>query len=153
MQKVLFVCLGNICRSPLAEGIFRKRVQDAGLADQFEMDSAGTASYHIGKAPSMGSQQMAIDHGASLDGQRARQVKASDFDEFDWLITMDQSNMNNLLRLSPTSANKIRLLLDFSEETQKEVHDPYFDNNYAMTYHQVETGCRGFLAFLKSQAS
>jgi len=151
MQKILFVCLGNICRSPLAEGVFRKMVQDADLADQFEIDSAGTASYHIGDPPSMGSQRLAIDHGASLDGQRARQVKASDFEQFDWLIAMDQSNMNNLLRLSPESANKIRLLLDFVDEANNEVHDPYYDGNYALTYHQVETGCRGFLRFLQQQ--
>lgn len=151
MQKILFVCLGNICRSPLAQGVFEKMIQDEGMANQFEADSAGTANYHVGERPSMGSQQMAVANGASLDGQRARQVKASDFEEFDWLIAMDQSNMNNLLRQSPASANKIRLLMDFTDEPQKEVHDPYYDNNYALTYHQVNIGCQGLFEFLKQQ--
>lgn len=153
MQKILFVCLGNICRSPLAEGVFSKLIQEAGLAKQFEVDSAGTAGYHVEERPHRGSQRVAQAHGVSLDGQCARQIVAADFDRFDWLIGMDRANVNTLLRLRPDARDKVHLLLDFDETDVKDVHDPYYDDNFEHTYRQVETGCQGFLKFLGEQRS
>jgi protein-tyrosine phosphatase len=148
MTRVLFVCLGNICRSPLAQGVFEKLVNDAGLSDQFEVDSAGTASYHVGNRPHHGSQRVAVSHDISIDEQRSRQLKPSDYETFDWLIAMDESNLNHMRKAAPHLEDRIQLLLDFADHDEKEVHDPFYDDNFARTYHQVEAGCRSFLEYL-----
>ena len=128
MVKVLFVCLGNICRSPTAEGVFRAKVADAGLAERIEIDSAGTSDWHIGEPPDDRGQQAAARRGYDLSAQRARQVKAGDFDRFDYVIAMDQSNVAKLSALAPAgTSEKISLFLAFAPEVgTREVPDPYY---------------------------
>jgi protein-tyrosine phosphatase len=151
MIRILFVCLGNICRSPLAQGVFQKLVDDAGMGDQFEVDSAGTASYNVGDRTHHGSQHVAGSHGISLDEQRSRQLQPSDYETFDWLIAMDASNLNQMRKAAPHLQDRIRLLLDFADLDEEHVHDPYYDDNFALTYHQVDAGCRSFFEYVQQQ--
>lgn len=133
--SVLFVCLGNICRSPTAEGVFRQKVIDAGLSEQIHIDSAGTSAYHVGESPDPRSQQEASRHGYDLSTIRSRKVVAEDFEKFDLLIAMDESNLSNLCTLSkenPINSNdyqsKLKLFLhDYAPQLkQKNVPDPYY---------------------------
>lgn len=148
--SILFVCLGNICRSPLAEGVFRHQVGDAGLDDRFEIDSAGTGGWHVGNPPDPRSSAVALQHGVSLAGQAARQVTADDFDHFDWIVAMDRSNLRDLEAICGSGDRRARLVLlrDFDPEPEGgEVPDPYyggpggFDRVYAM----VERSCAALL--------
>jgi len=126
--KVLFVCLGNICRSPTAEGVFRAKVADAGLADAIAVDSAGTSDWHIGEPPDARGQEAAARRGYDLSAQRARQVSPGDFDAFDYVIAMDQSNVAKLSALAPAGTSvKIKMFLAFAPEVaSREVPDPYY---------------------------
>ncbi|PIE43719.1 MAG: phosphotyrosine protein phosphatase [Gammaproteobacteria bacterium] len=128
MTKVLFVCLGNICRSPTAQGTFRKLVQDQGLDGQIETDSAGTAPYHIGKTPDMRAQKTAASRGIDISDLRARQIKASDFEEFDYILAMDNANLEDLLDICPDQhKHKVMLFLSFIQAGEyDEVPDPYY---------------------------
>lgn len=137
--KVLFVCMGNICRSPTAHGVFEKMVKDAGLTNKIEVDSAGTHSYHIGSQPDQRSQQTALTHGVDLSYIRARQVTSEDFDYFDYILAMDHDNFSDLSRLSTKhNFNKLHLFLNFAPKLKpnSKVPDPYyggargFDNVY-----------------------
>jgi protein-tyrosine phosphatase len=135
--KVLMVCLGNICRSPLAEGILASKLPQ----DKFIVDSAGTGSWHVGHAPDKRSIAVAQKNGLCIDGQKGRQFKTSDFDEFDYIYVMDNSNYRDVLQLAKTSEhkNKVHLILNelFPDENV-DVPDPYygstngFDNVYQM---------------------
>lgn len=120
--RVLMVCLGNICRSPMAEGIMRHRATEAGII--IEVDSAGTAGYHVGEAPDRRAQQAMADQGMDISDLRGRQLKASDLDTFDHILVMDRSNLRNTLALARTDAqrSKVRLLLPGANE----VPDPYY---------------------------
>lgn len=128
MQRVLFVCLGNICRSPTAEGIFREKLAQSHLAEQVECDSCGTAAYHIGKAPDARSQQAAKQQGYDLSRLRARQVQGSDFEQFDIICAMDRANYDDLMaQASPEHHHKIHLFLSFAPDLEEtEVPDPYY---------------------------
>jgi len=128
MTKVLFVCMGNICRSPMAEGIFRKAVQQAGLASRIEADSAGTHSYHVGDPPDPRAQQAVRRRGADISSLRGRQVSERDFVEFDYILVMDGANYNHLIRRAPANHHdKIRRLLSFSRKYPNlDVMDPYY---------------------------
>ena len=99
--RVLFVCMGNICRSPTAEGVFRHHVESAGLSDTIEIDSAGTGGWHVGEAPDPRSQEVAARHGVSLEGQSARRVAPEDFDRFDYVLALDRSVHARLVALGP----------------------------------------------------
>lgn len=125
--RILFVCLGNICRSPTAEGIARKKL--TGLP--FEFDSAGTGPWHIGEAPDPRSQQAAAEHGYDLSEQRARQIRPGDFHLFDHIIAMDRSNLEHLKAMQPSgSAARLHLMLDLSEKHKgQDVPDPYYGND------------------------
>jgi len=120
--------MGNICRSPTAEGVFRQRLRDAGLEHAVHLDSAGTHGYHIGKAPDPRARQAALGRGYDLSGLVGRQVGPHDFDEFDLILAMDQDNMTNLRRLCPPGLeHKLRLFLSFSARfADQEVPDPYY---------------------------
>jgi protein-tyrosine phosphatase len=121
------VCLGNICRSPMADGLLRKKVDELGLS--WTVDSAGTASYHIGKKPDERMRKTALKFNVSLEDLRARQFSVHDFDEFDLIYVMDQSNLSNVLRLARNNADesKVRLILNELHENQDlEVPDPYY---------------------------
>jgi len=128
MTKVLFVCMGNICRSPMAEGMFRKAIQDAGLDREVETDSAGTHAYHIGSAPHPRARQAARQRGADISGLRGRKVADDDFERFDYILVMDGDNYNRLIQRAPAHHHgKIRRLLSFSRKYPNlDVVDPYY---------------------------
>ena len=120
--KVLFVCLGNICRSPTAEGIFRRLVEDADLAADFEIDSAGTGSWHIGQAPDPRAQAACRNHGIDISGHRARQVKATDFAHFDWILACDGENYADLMRMKPSGSRaQVALLMPYAGDPAERV--------------------------------
>lgn len=128
MIKVLFVCMGNICRSPTAEGVFQQRVVQAGLTKQIKTDSAGTHSYHIGSRPDQRSQKAALNRGYDLSALRARKVKQSDFDKFDYVLAMDNANYQDLLAICPEHLeSKVSLFLSHAVGLpETEVPDPYY---------------------------
>lgn len=144
-MKVLFVCLGNICRSPTADGVFRKMVEDAGLQDRITIDSAGTAAWHIGKSPDPRSQAFADRRGYDLSLLRARQVSEDDFHRFDLLLAMDCENYSNLLDLCPEGMDfKVKKLLSYSSiKPNADVPDPYYggDNGFEEVLDLVEDAC------------
>ena len=126
-MKILMVCLGNICRSPMADGLMRKKVQDHNL-DAY-IDSAGTANYHVGGAPDARMTQIAKRKGIDISGLQARQFVVSDFDTFDLIYVMDQSNYNNVVRLarSESDRSKVQLILELiPNQIEIEVPDPYY---------------------------
>jgi protein-tyrosine phosphatase len=144
---VLFVCLGNICRSPLAEGVFLHLVERAGLGDRFEVDSAGTGSWHVGELPDARATMVASKHGIEL-ASRARQITRDDLEHFDYVIAMDRENLRNIERmaLGAESDADIRLLREFDREADgDEVPDPYyggasgFENVFAMVHRSCQT--------------
>ena len=146
--SVLFVCMGNICRSPTAEGVFRHFVTGAGLADQIEADSAGTHAYHVGEPADRRATAAAERRGVSLAGIRARRVGADDFERFDYIIAMDQDNQMHLLDLAPDEhRSKVRLFLSFSSEDESEVPDPYYGGSagFERVLDLVESASRGLL--------
>ncbi len=128
--RILFVCLGNICRSPTVEGVFRARAERAGWGALFEVDSAGTAAYHVGEPPDRRSQQHAQARGYNLSALRARQVAPIDFERFDYVLTMDRRNlreMEGIQRFARNPKATLALLLDYHPERQgQEVPDPYY---------------------------
>jgi protein-tyrosine phosphatase len=125
--SVLFVCLGNICRSPTAEGVFRRQVAHAGLASSIQIDSAGTGDWQVGKPPDPRAVEATTRRGYDLTTLRARQVSAADFHQFDWILAMDRANLRALKKLRPPDySGYLGLFLDFAPETGlKEVPDPY----------------------------
>lgn len=126
-MNVLFVCMGNICRSPTAEGVFRKLVEDAGLAAQVRLDSAGTHAYHTGEPADRRAAEAASRRGYRLDGIKARRVADDDFERFDLLLAMDDDNLRILQDLAgPEREDRVRLLLEFGRHGEREVPDPYY---------------------------
>ncbi len=154
--KVLFVCMGNICRSPLAEGVFRQMVAQAGLADRFEIDSAGTSSYHIGDPPDARTTSVARARGIELTGA-ARQIKHSDLADFDYVLVMDAENMTRVQRLAHKAkpAAEVRMLRDFDADAKDEfdVPDPYYGGVRGFEHVQdiVERACAGLLQHIRQQ--
>jgi protein-tyrosine phosphatase len=152
--SVLFVCMGNICRSPLAEGVFRHLVAEAGLADRFTIDSAGTGAWHAGERPDGRSVQVAAEHGITLEG-RARQVTGADLRAFDVVVAMDRDNLANLQALSAETGGTahLRLLRSFDGRAEGEdVPDPYYGGpqGFETVYHMVRSACEGLLEELRS---
>jgi len=152
--KVLFVCMGNICRSPTAEGSFRSIVSKQELSDFFEIDSAGTHAYHIGNPPDKRSQQTARKYGIELSNQRARQVHESDFYYYDYIIAMDKDNMDILKSICPSdSQSEIKLLLDYlTDSSFQSVPDPYFEGKFDEVFEMVYAACTSFLENLVKKA-
>ena len=128
MVKVLFICMGNICRSPSAEGVFRHVVKESGLTDKIFIDSAGTHAYHIGNPPDPRAMETAIKRNIDLSKQRARQVEPDDFNQFDYVIAMDHSNYSDLDQLCPDEQkDNLKLFLEFAHHfSEDEVPDPYY---------------------------
>ena len=126
--SILFVCMGNICRSPTAEGIFRDKARQAGLAEKVEIDSAGTHDYHIGKPPDSRAQEAASKRGYDLSDLRGRQINAADFERFDYILAMDQDNLTLLNQQCPPHLqHKVRRMLSFSTRYPNlDVPDPYY---------------------------
>lgn len=149
--KLLFVCLGNICRSPTAEGVMRHLVEQAGLADGFDLDSAGTGSWHIGDSPDGRSTAAAAARGITLDG-RARSVDGGDFEHYDLILAMDAYNLRDLQAIAPTdeAEAKVRMLRAFdpiSTPDDYDVPDPYYGgpDGFDHVIDLVEAACRGLL--------
>jgi protein-tyrosine phosphatase len=149
-MRILFVCMGNICRSPTAEGVMRRLVEQAGLADRIEIESAGTGGWHAGEPPDRRATFAARRRGIALDGA-ARQITADDFARFDLVIAMDRSNLRELLAIAPDeeAAEKIRLLREFDPAASGDldVPDPYYggDRGFENVLDLVEAACRGLL--------
>lgn len=140
--KVLFVCLGNICRSPLAEGLLKQQIEKAGLVDAFEVDSAGTGNYHIGEMPDSRTIKNAKAHGLTLN-HRARQFQKNDFKLFDLIVVMDRQNRKDVERLAVSESEllKVRMLRDFDlNESGLDVPDPWFGGpeGFEHVYHLIE---------------
>ncbi|MBB2907715.1 low molecular weight protein-tyrosine-phosphatase [Agrobacterium pusense] len=144
---ILFVCMGNICRSPLAEGILRNLADSAAL-HQLIVDSAGTGGWHRGDAPDPRSIAMARRHGIDISLQRARQVTAADFETFDLVFAMDENNLANLLRLSSERhRHKIHLFMEYAAGRRENVPDPYYgaEDGFLTVYNMLLAGCRSLL--------
>ena len=153
--RVCFVCLGNICRSPTAEGVFRHLVAEAGLADRIAIDSAGTAAYHEGEDPDRRSSAAARDRGYRLQGP-ARRFRDPDFSRFDYIVAMDRQNLADLHSRAPDDAtrDRIRLLRSYDADSPDgaEVPDPYYGGSKGFTrvLDICEAGCRGLLATIRA---
>lgn len=154
-MKILFVCLGNICRSPTAEGVLRTLAAREAPELSLEVDSAGTAGYHIGEPPDPRMRHAAARRGYDLSGLRARVVEPRDFECFDLILAMDQDNLQVLKRRAPAQAHgRLRLFLDFAPESATaEVPDPYYGGakGFEEVLDLVESATRGLLAYLRAQ--
>ena len=153
--RICFVCLGNICRSPTAEGVMLQLVRQAGLAERVAIDSAGTGAWHAGERADPRSRAEAERRGVELPSI-ARQFTTADFDAFDYVIAMDRRNVRDLERLAgaPGHARKVRLLRSFAEQADElDVPDPYYggDNGFSNVFEICEAGCRGLLAHLRKE--
>ncbi|EAR62131.1 low molecular weight protein-tyrosine-phosphatase [Neptuniibacter caesariensis] len=154
MIKVLFVCLGNICRSPTADGVFRQVVEQRGLTEQIKVDSAGTAAYHVGNPPDHRSTLAAKKRGYDLSLLRARQAVVEDFTEFDYVLAMDHENLLNLKAIKPSNfTGHLGLFLDFAEASESEVPDPYYggDSGFEHVLDLVEAASEGLLQEIERQ--
>jgi protein-tyrosine phosphatase len=154
-MRVLFVCTGNICRSPTAEGVFLKMVADAGLAGEITIDSAGTHDYHVGDAPDPRSVEAAARRGYDLVPLRARQVSRRDFDDFDLILAMDEGHRAHLVRLCPPSrAAAIKPLMAYATQlTGEDVPDPYYggEQGFEDVLDMIEDASRGLLEAVRAE--
>ena len=148
MIKILFVCHGNICRSPMAEFVMKDLVQKSGLEDQFHVESAATSTEEIGNPVYPPARRKLAEHGIFCEGHAARQLKKSDYDIYDLLIGMDFANLRNMRRIcGGDSENKIHLLMDYTHRPG-EVADPWYTGNFEATWQDVLEGCTGLLRAL-----
>jgi protein-tyrosine phosphatase len=151
--RVLFVCTGNICRSPVAQAVFEKKVQQAGLSDFIKVDSAGTAAYHVGEKPDSRSQHAAAFRGYSLIGQTARQVSQADFEQFDMILAMDWGNLRTLQNIAPEQYRyKIELIMRYAQNSDDaQVPDPYYQEQDAfnLVVDYLEDAAIGLLEVVK----
>ena len=149
MIRVLFVCLGNICRSPMAEGVFGKLVEQAGLQNKITTDSAGTSGWHNGSPPDGRGQATMLATGIDISGQQSRQTQASDFTDFDYIMAMDRQNLNDLRDACPTELqDKIVLMLDFApDQPVRQVPDPYYgtDDGFQKVLTLLNQSAKGLL--------
>ncbi|MEJ2060078.1 MAG: low molecular weight phosphotyrosine protein phosphatase [Gammaproteobacteria bacterium] len=157
MEKVsvLFCCMGNICRSPTAQGVFWRLVTEQGLEDRIWVDSAGTHAYHIGEPPDERAQAAALRRGVDLSDQRARRVEPRDFGEYDYVLAMDRDNFANLQAVCPAGMeSRLYLFLDFSERhTGLDVPDPYYggERGFEEVLDLVEAAAEGLLQTIKTR--
>lgn len=153
--SVLFCCMGNICRSPTAEAVFRHYVEKAGLEDKIDIDSAGTLDYHVGDAPDARAQQAAKQRGYDMSNLRGRQVEAGDFMRFDYVLAMDNTNLVTLERLRPSTAQShLGLFLEFAERHDGwEVPDPYYGggDGFERVLDMVEDAANGLLQHIRQR--
>ncbi len=148
--NILFVCMGNICRSPTADAVFRQRVQEAGLGKLIQVDSAGTHAYHTGASPDRRTQQAALQRGYSMRGLQARCIEISDFSRFHYILAMDRHNLRDMQNdCPPEHLSKLSLLMQYSEhwKTCQEVPDPYYGGKqgFEIVLDLVESASQGLL--------
>lgn len=152
--RILLVCMGNICRSPMAEGVLRQRAEEAGLATVLHCDSAGTLAAHAGEAPDPRAQQVAGEQGLDISRLRARAVTPDDFQSFDWILAMDRNNLATLLRQCPPQYRiKVQLFLEFAGEGGEEVPDPYYGGieGFHAVLERCERGAQGVIRRFQAQ--
>ena len=148
MKKIIFVCLGNICRSPMAEFVMKDRVEKAGLSHEFEIASAATSTYEIGNPVYPPARQKLAEHGIDCKGKTARQITKRDYDYYDYIVAMDQSNIRNLKNmLSNDPQGKISLLMDYTSRPA-DVADPWYTGDFQATWDDVSEGCEALLTFI-----
>ena len=146
--KILFVCLGNICRSPMAEFVMKDLVRQMGIDSQFEIASAATSTYEIGNPVYPPARQKLASHGIDCKGKTARQITKHDYDYYDYIIAMDQSNVKNLKKMfGEDTDNKITLLMDYTTRPA-DVADPWYTGDFDATWNDVVEGCKGLITSL-----
>jgi protein-tyrosine phosphatase len=155
MISVLFVCLGNICRSPMAEAIFRDLVKKEGLQDQIKIDSAGTGDWHVGHPPHEGTREILKKNQVIDEGIFARQIAADDLNQFDYIIAMDSQNIDNIGKVGKIKDHvKVNKLLDYVADNKgRDVPDPYYTGNFDEVYELVQAGCTSLLEEIKKELS
>lgn len=152
MKKILFVCHGNVCRSPMAEFVMKDLVKKAGLEKEFCSESAATSTEELGNPVHRGTRRKLAEHGISCEGKTARQLKNSDYEKYDLLIGMDQANLRNMYRICGGDfADKMHLLLDYTDRPG-EVADPWYTGDFEATWQDVLDGCRGLLRELTKES-
>lgn len=151
MVKILFVCLGNICRSPMAEAIMKHLIIKEGLEKKIDVDSAGTGDWHVGKQPHEGTRNILDQYNISYKGQKARQLRKEDLAAYDYIIGMDTENIGNIRRLAGFQpSGKIQRLLDYIEDFPiADVPDPYYTGNFEDVYEMVRKSCENLLKEIK----
>ena len=150
MKRILFVCHGNICRSPMAEFVMKKMVSDAGIADQFEIASAATSTEEIGNPVYPPARRKLAEHGISCEGKTARQITRRDYEHYDYIVAMDINNLRNLQRvLGEDKLHKISLLLNYTDHP-RDVADPWYTGNFEATWQDVNDGCKGLLEYIRT---
>ena len=143
--KILFVCHGNICRSPMAEFVLKQKVEERGLSELFEIASAATSREEIGNPVYPPARRMLAQHGIACDGKTARQMTRADYAHYDYIIAMDRNNLRNLQRLlGPDTDGKISLLMDYTD-MPRDVADPWYTGDFQATWDDVQRGCDGLL--------
>ncbi len=146
MVKILFICHGNICRSPMAEFVMKDMVQKAGAADDFFIASAATSTEEIGNPVHHGTRNRLAREGISVAGKYARQMTQRDYEEYDYLIGMDHWNLRNMQRITgPDTDNKLSLLLDYTDRAGADIADPWYTGNFEETYNDIVEGCTALL--------
>jgi protein-tyrosine phosphatase len=154
MIKVLFVCLGNICRSPMAEGLFRKRVNDEGLSDKIFVESRATSSYETGNEPHFKTKDLLVKEGAYYDDMRSQKITMKDIESFDFIIGMDESNIKNLRKIAGHHYHKIYKYLDVCETCLiKEIADPYYTDRFDVTHKDIMKAIDQWMEIFKKYLS
>ena len=154
MPQVLFVCMGNICRSPTAHAVFREQVGERGLVEQIVIDSAGTHDFHIGREPDRRAIMTAAEQGLDMTDLRVRQVQEVDFEQFDYVVAMDQQNLDALQNSCPEPyLGRLSLLLDWTDGWGTEVPDPYYggDEGFTRVLEMVTSACRCLLEHIVAE--
>lgn len=155
MIRVLFVCLGNICRSPMAEFIMKSIISERGLSDRFYIASAATSTEEIwngvGNPVYPPAKRELAKHGISCEGKRAEQITKADYGKYDYILGMEERNIRNILRIvGKDPEHKVKLLLDYSDHP-RDIADPWYTGNFESTYRDVVEGCEGFLLYLERE--
>ena len=154
MTRILFICHGNICRSPMAEFVMKDLVKKAGLESQFHIESAATSTEEIGNPVYPPARRKLAEHGISSDGHAARQLRNEDYDRFDLLIGMDKANLRNMHRICGGDFDeKMHLLMEYAGYPGDEVADPWYTGDFEATWQDVLAGCQGLLGALRSKES